>query len=107
MMTFVQLFLTCEDRAEAQTIADALLEQKLIACAKILGSIESSFWWKSAIEKSSEVPLMMESHESRCTKIEEAIKPLHSYDTFVLTAVPMVYISAKARAWLQDSLELL
>lgn len=106
-MSFVYLFLSCQDRVEAQKISDALLSKKLIACAKIINSVESSFLWQGKVDKTSEVLLLMESHESRCPAIEEVVKQLHSYETITLSAVPMVYIATETRKWLQGSLELL
>ena len=106
-MTFVYATVTCENSSEAQKIADALLAEKLIVCAKITTPIQASYWWKGEIEKASEVCLVMETHESRLPKIEGALAKLHSYETFVLTAVPMVYISKDARVWMQESLNIL
>lgn len=106
-MTFVYANLTCKDQEEAKKIGDELLAKRLIACAKILSQIESTYWWKGNIENTSEVLLVMETHESRFGLIEEAIKPLHSYETFVLTATPMVQVSKNARLWLQESLNML
>ena len=106
-MTFVYANLTCKDASEAQAIADLLLADHLIACAKIGSPLSSTYWWKDQVEQSSEVLLIMETHESRLQKIEEAIQKVHSYDTFVLTAVPMVHASKGARLWMQDALKLL
>lgn len=106
-MTFVHATVSCKDSAEAQAIADALLDNKLIACAKITVPVEQSYWWHGRIEQGTEVLLNMETHESRMPKIEEAIAKLHSYEIFVLTAVPMVYVSQQARLWLNESLNLL
>jgi periplasmic divalent cation tolerance protein len=106
-MTFVYATVTCKDAAEAQTIADGLLADKLIACAKITTEVSQSYWWKGVIEKGNKVMLIMETHESRLPKTEARIAQLHSYDTFVLTAVPMVYVSKDARLWLQEVLNLL
>lgn len=106
-MTFVYMTLTCKDRDEAQKIADALLEKRQVACAKILGEVESTYWWKGQLEKANEVLLVLETHESRCVQVEETIKGLHSYESFVLTGTPMVYVSKDARLWLQESLNML
>jgi periplasmic divalent cation tolerance protein len=106
-MTFVNITLPCKDRAEAQKIADVLLEKRLVACAKIFGPLDSTYWWKGKIEKAGEVLLVLDTHESRCPAIEELVASLHSYETFVLTALPLVYVSKNARLWLQESINMI
>ena len=44
-------FITTAENEEAQKIANALLEKRLIACANIVKEISSSYWWKGKIEK--------------------------------------------------------
>lgn len=106
-MTFVHAHLACRDAVEAQTIGSALLNEKLIVCFKIIGPVESTYWWKEKLEKGGEVLVVMETHESRMAAIEEMVQKLHSYETFVLTATPLVYVSKDARVWMQNTLNLL
>lgn len=100
---FCQLWLTCADTIEADTIAKALLEKGLIACARAF-SVSSDFRQRGKIEHTSEVLLMMESKLDYFDKIEQQVTRLHSYDTFVLEAVPVAHISKKARGWLEGEL---
>jgi len=106
-MTFVHALISCKDQSEAHLIGEKLLQERLIACYKVGSEVESTYWWKGAITKSKEVVLEIDSHESRCHKIEGIVSQIHSYETFVLVALPMVYISKEARLWLQDSMNLL
>lgn len=100
---FVELILTCEDRAEAEKIADCLLEQKLIACAKFV-TTDSRFWWRGKILDGQEVMLLMESIDANFEKIEAEVAKLHSYETFVLQSLPMNRVSQRASAWLKEIL---
>lgn len=104
-MSFVYLFLTCATKAEAQKIAHDLLNRRLVACAKVVGTVEASFIWKGAISNNKEVLLMMESEESKCEDIESVVESLHSYETFVLSAVPVSFVSKAAKEWWRDALE--
>lgn len=48
--------------------------------------------------------VLMESRLELFGKIEAEVKKLHSYDTFVLEAVPVKRISKKAAQWLKGEL---
>lgn len=97
----VELFLTCGSWQEAQRIADSLLEKKLVACVEMF-DIKSRFHWQGNIDESKEVKLVMKSVAHLFNDIEAEVKKLHSYDTFVLEALPVSHISKDAAAWLTD-----
>lgn len=99
---FCQLWLTCKDKAEATKIAKALLEQGLIACAKQF-PVSSDFQWENAIDHNEEVALLMDSRTVLFDTIEAKVKEIHSYDTFVLQAVPVLRTSQDATLWLRKN----
>ena|SRR5665213_2201385 len=99
---FVELFLTCAGWQEAQSIVDVLLEKKLIACAEFL-DIKSRYWWEGKIEEAKEIKLIMQTVMNNFSKIEAEVAKLHSYKTFVLSAVPVDQISDKAGLWLEEN----
>jgi len=101
---FIQLWLTSKDQAEADSIAKVLLEKRLVACAKKL-PVSSDFVWKGQVDYSSEILLVMDSREDLFDEIEAEVKELHSYETFVLQAVPFTKISKDAEAWLEGALK--
>lgn len=100
---FCQLWLSCVNEGEASIIARSLLDKKLIACAKQV-AVNSTFRWQGKIESSDEILLIMESRVDLFENVEAEVKKLHSYDTFVLEAVPIEKISAKAQDWLKETL---
>ncbi len=101
-MDFCQLWLTCKDTVEADKIAAFLLDKRLIACAKKVPA-KSKYHWQGKIEQSSEVILVMDSKTESFDEIEAEVTKLHSYDTFVLQAVPIVKISKEAEKWLENT----
>ena len=52
--SYIIVMVTTASKAEAETIAERLLEAKLIACANIIGPIESHFHWSGKIDKAEE-----------------------------------------------------
>lgn len=95
------LYLTCASDSEARKISNALLEDKLIVCAR-RSSISSSYWWDGKIPHDDEVLLMMESIEEKFEAIEVKVTELHSYDQFVLTAIPVVRTTSGVEKWLKS-----
>ena len=102
-MNLITLFLTCADTEEAEKIADKLLDEKLAACVK-QAAITSDYLWKGKRQRSQEVLLIIDSTEDKFDQIEAAVKVVHSYDTFVLTAYPVTKASAGVQEWVEESI---
>lgn len=102
---FCQLWLTCKDHEEASKIAQVLLKKRLVACVKQVPAW-SAYRWEGKIEKTEEVILIMDSRVGLFDTVEEEISKLHSYDTFVLQALPLIKLSKKAAVWLSREMHL-
>lgn len=100
----VILYLTCANNKEANKIGNALLEGKLVTCVR-LSTVSSSYWWNGKVNHDEEALLMMESIEEKFDEIEQVVAKLHSYDEFVLTAVPVLKTTPGVEKWLQDTLK--
>ncbi|MEO8785149.1 MAG: divalent cation tolerance protein CutA [Candidatus Saccharimonadales bacterium] len=104
MKQFCQLWLTCANTVEADTIAQALLDEHLVSCVKQT-EVNSAFWFKGRKESNEEVLLVMDSRSDLFEAAEAAVAKLHSYDTFVLQAMPVLAVSKKAQLWLKEELK--
>lgn len=98
------LYLTCVNEDEAKTIGMALLEEKLVTCVR-RSQVSSSYRWDGKINHDDEVLLMMESLEEHFDAIEAVVTKLHSYDEYVLTAVPVAQTTPGVHKWLSDTLQ--
>lgn len=103
-MKFNLLFLTCANSEEANKISKVLLEQKLVVCIKKT-PVSSSFLWKGKIENSDEVLLIMDSIEENFEQINQEVKKLHSYETFVLTSLPVNQTTKEVQDWATEELK--
>lgn len=97
-------FLTCKDNWEADKISKALLEKRLIACAKKF-PVESQFLWKKFVNSADEVLLMLESIEQNFEKIEKIVKKLSSYETFILLSIPVGKTTKGVEKWLKEEIK--
>ncbi len=99
MKTFAG-FITCANAKEAQKIANALLRKRLVACANILPKIESRYWWKGKMRKSSEALLIIKTRKSLMKKIIKEVKALHSYELPVIEFFDST-LNKEAAAWIE------
>ena len=103
-MVFIQVMTTTETKEQAEAIARHLVEEKLAACVQITDTIESTYFWKGRIEVSREYCCLIKTREDLFTRVETAIKKLHSYETPEIIAVPIVKGSDDYFKWLNQSL---
>lgn len=101
-MHLLTVFFTCADEKEAEKITEALLNAKLVACARQV-PVRSAFWWQGKIEQEEEVLVMMETVEEKFDAVERTVKQLHSYDTPVITAYSVRQTSAGVAEWVDQS----
>ncbi|MEO6513092.1 MAG: divalent cation tolerance protein CutA [Candidatus Saccharimonadales bacterium] len=102
---FVELVVACGSWQEAQKIADVLLEKHLVASVEFM-EIKSKYWWKLQLDEANEIKLIMTSVQKHFEAVEKELKKHHSYETFVLQAIPLVQVSEDAAKWLATSTEL-
>lgn len=97
-------YTTCADDWEADRISNVLLKKKLVVCAKKL-SVISDFLWKGKIKKDNqETMLILESVAENFGKINQEIRKLHSYETFVLYSIP-VKTTKEVEKWIKEELK--
>lgn len=84
------VYVTTASEAEAEVIARAVLEARLVACANILGRCRSLYWWDGKIQDEGEVVVLLKTRKGQMVKLIERIKSVHSYDVPCITAWPIV-----------------
>lgn len=105
-MTNIVVFMTTATKQEAQRIVRSLLDKYLIACANVLGPVESQFWWREKIEKANEFLVLMKSDEKLFEELAKTIKEMHSYEVPEILALSIVKGWPPYLEWLNRSLRL-
>ena len=101
MTDFIQVTTTASTKEEAAKIAAALLEQRLAACAQIVGPIDSRYWWKGRIEQSTEWLCILKTRRVKFPAVEAAIRANHSYVVPEIVACPIEIGSEPYLEWLR------
>jgi periplasmic divalent cation tolerance protein len=104
MTRIIQVITTTETKADAQAIADALVERRLASCVQIIGPITSTYRWQGEIETASEWLCLIKSRQNMYEELEAAIREVHAYDVPEILAVPVVAGSKDYLAWLDSEL---
>jgi periplasmic divalent cation tolerance protein len=102
---FIVVLVTTANKEEAEKISQALLEEKLIACANIISPVSSFFFWSGKIDKAEECLVVMKSRLDLFVELEERLKGLHSYEVPEVLALPIVEGSKAYLSWMGEVLK--
>lgn len=102
---YIIVLVTTASKAEAEKISEALLKEKIIACANIINPVSSFFNWQSKVDKCEECLVIMKSREDLFEELVERIKGLHSYEVPEVLALPIVDGSQAYLEWLGSVLK--
>jgi periplasmic divalent cation tolerance protein len=83
------LYATFASKDEALSIAEALLEEKLIACANIIDGAVSVYRWEGKAQKQPEAMLFAKTSEAALQRAIARIKELSSYELPCILALPV------------------
>ncbi len=101
-MNFHIVYITAPNQEEAERISRILLQERLIACANIIDSVTSLYWWKGEIRKRGEVLLIAKTKESLIDQLIERVKALHSYECPCIVSFPLVKGNPDFLKWISE-----
>jgi periplasmic divalent cation tolerance protein len=101
-MTYVIAYVTARDQEEAKRIGEAVVREKLAACANIVPSIQSIYWWKGNIEDERESLLMLKTKKTLVARLIKRVKELHSYEIPCVDIIPVVDGNKEYFKWIED-----
>lgn len=96
-------FVTCESREQAETIAQAVVGEKLAACVNVLPGIRSCYTWEGKLTWSDEVLLLIKTTRGRFGQLQDRIKGLHSYSVPEIVGVTIEDGFDKYIEWIDAS----
>ena len=69
------------DRDSARSVANELLDRKLIGCANLFGGIESIFEWAGERSESQEIGVLFKTNSNLLREAILCLDEIHPYDT--------------------------
>jgi len=100
----IVVFSTASSAAEAEAIAQRLIEDRLAACVNVVTGVRSFYRWKGKIENSPEWLLVIKSSRVRFDALRAALEKLHSYEVPEAIALPVVEGAANYLNWMEGEL---
>jgi len=103
MTDIVSVYAVFADDEEARRIAGIVVEERLAACANILGSCHSIYRWQGKVEEASEVPAIFKTSADAAPKLVERMAALHSYDVPAIVVWPIADTLRLYGEWVEAS----
>ena len=97
------LYVTAPNKAEAETIAETVVQEKLAACGNILDGMTSIYEWEDRLCKESEALLILKTTAHLENKLIERIKHLHSYECPCVISLPIQNGNSDFLKWISES----
>lgn len=98
-----QVTTTLPDQAAAEQLGATLVQERLAACAQVVGPISSVYWWQGRVERSGEWYCHLKTTRARLRAIERRLRELHPYELPELVAVPLVDGDQRYLKWIEES----
>ena len=99
------VLVTAPNRNTAQHLTHALLRERAAACVSQMHGLESSFWWKGAIDRAEETLLIIKTRKDRFKKVTTLVSKHHPYEVPEILALPVLAGHAPYLKWLDLSLK--
>ena len=93
-------FVTCQSKEQAETIAQALVTEKLAACVNVLPGIRSCYVWEKKLTWSDELLLLIKTTHGRFDQLQSRVKALHSYEVPEIVGVTIDDANQKYVDWI-------
>lgn len=100
-MDFRLLYITTAKIDDARRIGNALVEERLVACANIVPGLESIYWWQGKLVQDREVLLVVKTRAERVDATIARVKALHSYTCPCIVALPILGGNPDYLTWLE------
>jgi periplasmic divalent cation tolerance protein len=102
MTDYVVILVTAGSESEAETIARALIEERLAACVNVISPIRSLYRWEGKVTDDREWLLLIKTRAERFSAVEARVKTLHSYQVPEVIALPIVAGAEGYLEWLRE-----
>jgi periplasmic divalent cation tolerance protein len=96
---------TAPDAEQAERIARALVDERLIACANLVPGLTSIYRWQGAVQADAEVLLVMKTRRALVPRLKERLPALHPYEVPELVVTALVDGLDPYCRWVRDETE--
>ena len=87
---------------DAGQMAATLVEEHLAACVNVLPEMDSTYRWKSAVERERERQIIIKTTRPRVDPLLARLRQLHPYEVPELLVIPVVGGGQAYLEWLGE-----
>ena len=98
-----QVTTTLPDQTAAERLAGMLVEERLAACAQVLGPVSSAYHWQGTIEHATEYYCHLKTTVARASALQARIRELHPYEVPEIVAVPITAGDSDYLRWIEQT----
>jgi periplasmic divalent cation tolerance protein len=99
------LYVTASNCEEARVLGRTAVQERLAACANVVGKIESFYHWDGKLEEGEESLLILKTHALRLESLTRRLRALHSYACPAIVAVPITGGNPEFLRWVQREVD--
>lgn len=96
------VYITMPDKASAVPYCEALVQERLAACANILAGATSVYWWQGALEHGDECVCILKTTRDRYPAFFARAKETHPYEVPCIVAWPLEEGNSDFLNWIHN-----
>lgn len=104
MVSIVLVYITTSDEKESAFLGKKMVKERLAACANIISSMKSFYWWQGKLEEDQESILILKTIDNNLDTIIKRIKELHSYENPCIISWNILKGSEQYLNWIEEEL---
>jgi periplasmic divalent cation tolerance protein len=94
------VYTTFPDMDTALSVGEALVRDRLIACANVLPGMRSVYAWKGEVEQGQEAVAILKTRKGLQDRVHQALKERHPYETPAILFIEPTGADAATLDWL-------
>lgn len=99
------VLITAPDADVAEQIGGALVDEHLAACVNLVPGVTSLFRWEGAVEKETEVLMIVKGTSSGFERLRRRVIELHPYDSPEVIELPVHAGDDRYLAWVREEVD--
>ena len=96
-------YITTPDKKTALKLANEMVKSKIVACANIIESVTSIYWWEEKINTEQECMMVVKTTERNSEKLIEYIENNHPYEVPECIGINIAKGSQPYLQWIVNS----
>ncbi len=97
------VLVTAPDASVAETLARALVEERLAACVNLLSGVNSLYRWEGAVERATEVLMVIKVTTGGFDRLRARVVEMHPYDAPEVLELPVRDGDERYLDWVRES----